>query len=346
MAAAARAYRSMRPDVVVECGVRPLASFNDQLPGEAGDGYDLIFVDHPMIGAAVERGDLVPLDGHLPADGLDRIAAETVGQESYRWAGRRWALGVDAACQVAAVRIDRVDDAPRTWDEILSLAARAPGLVALPLHPSDAFCTLVSLSANAALAATGRADWLRPEAVEFLAALVRQVDPTCFELNPPRLLEAMAGESAIGYAPFVFGYATLARPPLTFTDVPGVDGRPRGAVLGGAGLALVPGRPHAEPAAAFAAWCMQPEVQRKVLLPAGGQPGHRRVWDDPASGAFFADTRQSLAHAYMRPRDPWWPAFQREAGVALAGFLHEGVKPASIHRRLLDLADLHREVRP
>ncbi|MBB5791123.1 extracellular solute-binding protein [Jiangella mangrovi] len=343
MTAAAAAYRSVRPDVALECGVRPLAAFNDQPPWAVPDGYDLLLVDHPMTGAAAERGALVPLDAVLPPQRLDRIAAESIGHDAYAWAGHQWALSVDVACQVAVVRPDRLDAVPRTWDDVLGLALRAPGAVALPLAPADALCTLISLSANAALAASDEPHWLRPEAVEFLVALARVVTPASFELTPPQVLELMAGDGVVAYAPFVFGYAVAARPPLAFADIPGVDGRPYGAILGGAGLAVLPGRPHVAEAAEFAAWCLDAEVQRDVLLPAGGQPAHRAVSRHPASGDFFRDTRQSLAHAFVRPRDAWWPEFHREAGLSLAESLRSGERPASIHRRLATLAGRHRE---
>ncbi|SDU56459.1 multiple sugar transport system substrate-binding protein [Jiangella alkaliphila] len=343
MAAAAAAYRAVRPDVVVRCEARPLALFNDQPPWELGDGYDLAFVDHPMTGAAAERGALVPLDAVLPAERLARIAADSLGHDAYAWGGRQWALSVDVACQVAVVRADRLEVVPRTWDDVLALAGRTAGAVALTLAPADALCTLVSLSANAALAAGEPATWLRPEAVEFLVELARLAHPVSIGLTPPRLLEHLAGDGGIVYAPFVFGYAVAARGPLVFTDVPGVDGHPRGAILGGAGLAVLPGGRHVAEAAAFAAWCMSADVQRTVLLTAGGQPGHGAVWDDPASGAFFRDIRRSLAQAYVRPRDPWWPAYHRVAGGLLAEALRDGDGAASIHRRLADLADRHRE---
>src|SRR5262245_42443795 len=59
MRAAAVAYLGIRPDVVVEWDARPLAQFNDQPVWEVG-GYDLIFMDHPMVGAVAERAALVP----------------------------------------------------------------------------------------------------------------------------------------------------------------------------------------------------------------------------------------------------------------------------------------------
>lgn len=342
MRAAAAAYRSVRPDVVLEWAARPLAQFNDQPVWEVEDGYDLIFMDHPMVGAVAERAALAPLDSVVDTDVI------AVRDDAYTWDGRRWALGVDAACQVAAYREDRLDpgDVPSTWDDVLALAKAEPGAVALPLYPSDAICTLMSLSANACAAAGDPPHWLHPAGAAMLVELARLVDPVCFDQNPPALLAAMAGASPVAYVPFVFGYATLSRPPLRFADVAGVDGTPRGAVLGGAGLGVFPAGAHVDEAAAFAAWCMRTDVQRTVLLEAGGQPGNRVVWDDPTAdevaGGFLSATVHTLDQAYLRPRDPWWPDCQRDAGRLLARLLRDG---ATADRVVADLTALVEEAR-
>jgi multiple sugar transport system substrate-binding protein len=345
MAAAAAAYRAVRPDVMVEWDARPLAQFNDQPVWQVGGGYDLIFMDHPMVGAVASREALVPLDSVLDAADLAAITAASVSGGAYAWDGRTWALGVDAACQVAVSRADRLDadDVPTTWDDVLALAKAEPGSVALPLYPSDAFCALMSLSANACLAAGEEPRWCDPRGAEMLVELVRLVDPVCFDRNPPALLDAMTrDDEPIAYVPLVFGYANLSRPPLRFADVPGVDGRPRGAVLGGAGLAVFPDSAHVPDAAAFAAWCMDTAVQRGVLVGAGGQPGNRLVWDDPgadaAAGGFLSATRASIEAAYLRPRHPWWPDFQRDGSRLLVRLLRDGASPGRVVEELTGLA--------
>ncbi len=349
MLAAVGAYRAVHPEVEVRLGVRSLALFNDQPVWELNGGYDLIFIDYPMTGAVATRNALVPFDKVVDAEVLERIAAESMGDShrSYAWDGRQWALGVDVASQVAAVDENRFRDldrdVPRTWDDVLDLAA-IPQAVALPLHSSDAICTLISLSANAAHAAHDEPTWLRHEAVEMLVELANRVDPQCYDLNPPRLLALMGGDTrSPAYVPLTFGYANLAQPPLAFTDIPGVDGRPRGAILGGAGLAIAPSSPHYQEAAEFASWYVSGEAQRDIVLPAGGQPANRLAWDAAGCSSFFQATRQSLEHAYMRPRDPWWLPFQRDAGSRLVAMLREATSPERIYRELAELAERHRE---
>lgn len=364
MQAAAETYSALNPGLEIRLSTRPLALFNDQPVWELDGTYDLIFIDHPITGAVAERNALVPFDKVLDADELDRIEADSIGgsHRSYTWDGHQWALGADAACQVAAYREDLLRelgrDVPQTWDDVLTLA-ETPDAMALPLHSSDAICTLISLSANAAHAAGDEPTWLRPEAVEMLTDLARRVDPKCYELNPPRLLALMGDDAGSpAYVPFIFGYANFANAPLSFTDVPGVDGRPRGAILGGAGLGISTSSTQVEKAAAFASWYSSGEAQRDIVLPAGGQPGSRLAWDAAGSSvgvpdskrnvstSFFRATRQSIEHSFLRPRDPWWPPFQRDAGIRLTARLHEGASPADIYRDLVELADRYREKVP
>ncbi len=143
--------------------------------------------------------------------------------------------------------------------------------------------------------------------------------------------------------PLVFGYANLHRPPLRFADVPGVDGRPRGAVLGGAGLAVFPHSAHVAEAAAFAAWCMDTAVQRDVLVGAGGQPGQPAGVGRPGRGRRgrrvpVAPPGATIDAAYLRPRDPWWPDFQRDGSRLLVRLLRDGASPGRVVEELTGLA--------
>jgi multiple sugar transport system substrate-binding protein len=153
MRAATEHYRELHPHVNFSLTARPLASFNDQpieaLPGEA----DVVVFDHPMVPQAAAAASLLALD--VVADELRTplVCPETVGAsgDSYDWNGHTWGLAVDAACQVAAARVEVFEqlgvEVPMTWDQVLALAAEHPSRVALPLYPSDAFCALLSISA-------------------------------------------------------------------------------------------------------------------------------------------------------------------------------------------------------
>jgi multiple sugar transport system substrate-binding protein len=348
MAAAAAEWHRRR-GVAVRWAARPLAAFNDQPIAEAAAGYDLVFVDHPMMGETAPTGCLAPLDELIPPPVLAALAADSIGgsHDTYAYAGRQWALAVDAACQVAVASepgLARIGaTAPVTWDEVIDLARRHPGAVAIPLYPSDALCALLSM---------GDAGDEPFAAVETLAELAAVADPRSFDLNPPALLDLMSGYADPGevpaYAPLVFGYSGYQRPGapgrrLRFLDAPA----PGGGVLGGAGLAVTAAAGDPEEAAAFAAWIAGAEAQRDVVCAQHGQPASASVWADPAAdrlvGGFFSATRATIERARVRPREPWWPRFAEEAGITLARRLRERANPRALHAELTAILHRHRE---
>jgi multiple sugar transport system substrate-binding protein len=178
------------------------------------------------------------------------------------------------------------------------------------------------------------------------------VDDRCFEANPPAVFDRMSDGDAIAYVPLAFGYTNYARPGgsgvrLRFTDIPSAGRGPVGSILGGAGLAVSAASPHRRAAADFAAWVSGAQAQREIVGPHGGQPGSASAWDDPgldgACGGFLSGTRATIEAAWLRPRAPWWPEFQRPAGEALAAMLRARRDPEAIAEALDALLREHRD---
>jgi multiple sugar transport system substrate-binding protein len=354
--AAITAYTRRVPDLTIELDRRPLAAFNDEPIEDAAARADLLVFDHPMVPRAASCGALLPVDEFLGR--LDPAATRTVGGSagSYRWGGRTWALAIDAACQVMASRPDLLDrlgaPPPASVPALLELAEAHPGRVVLPLYPSDAFCTLLSLSGAHARAADEPVTWLRRDALADLVALVERTDPQGFDLNPPAVLRGLREHDRWALGPFIFGYANAARHgserDIYWHDLPTVDGA-RASILGGAGLGISSSTRAPEVAADFLVWFADPEVQRSIATPNGGQPACRAVWDDPDAdrevAGFFGRTRRTIDAAFVRPQAPWWPGFQHEAGVELAHRLRRGDPADTIHDVLQGLHAQHRGAR-
>lgn len=348
MTAAAVAYGAVAPEVAVQIEVRSLADFNDQPPWQLEDGHDLVFIDHPMVGAIAARRALIPFEELLDPVELADVAAGSVhaAYASYRWSDRQWALPLDLATQVSARHEHRLTElgeaVPRTWDEVLVLAQRRPGAVALPMTAADAMCTLISLSANAHRSAGRPPHWFDADALRFLVELAALTLPAGAGVAPPRVLDDLADpESRCAYVPFVFGYAALHRGPVRFGDVPGRRGRPVGAVLGGAGVGVPAGARRPLEAARFAAWLMRRDVQEQVSVPAGAQPGSSWCWSSTTAsrGGFFSATADTVSAAFTRPRDPWWPELHRRGGDLLLEELLSGTDANVIATRLVSLAE-------
>jgi multiple sugar transport system substrate-binding protein len=347
--AAAEAFTAEHPEIPVTWEARSLQAFADEDVASLAERYDLIVLDHPAIGTAVAREALVPLDEHLDASFLEDQDANSVGRsaESYVWMGHRWALAVDAAAQVAAVRDDLLGvlETPSTWDDVLDVATRIrsrDAWVAMPAIPVDAICAWFAVCAalgeepcrtdTVVDRAVGR------EAAGTLAAVLAVAHPESLSWNPPRTFARMSTSDEVAYVPLAFGYVTHAtahgeRRALRFTGGPaGTDALPRGT-LGGAGVAVSAHTSDIDAACAFAAAATSAEMQAGPYVAAGGQPGHRAAWIDPrvdaAHGGFFSGTLEALDAAYLRERHDGFVAFQTEAGEALHAWLSDAVSAGS-----------------
>jgi multiple sugar transport system substrate-binding protein len=373
--AAADAFAAERPDVRVTWEARSLQRFADQ-PADELASYDLIVLDHPAIGDAVERRAILPLDDLLDAEFVADQLRNGVGlsAESYRWHGKTYALATDAAAQVAAYRPDLLERAgvevPRTWPDVLAVVERLGRIgaaIAMPAIPVDAICaflaTCVAFGDEPFRGDRVVAPEVGRRALETLSAAIQVAHPESLRWNPPGTFEHMTTLDDVAYCPLAFGYVTYAtvtpsatgspkdpsgRRALRFTGGPaGADGRPRGT-LGGAGLAISSRTRHAHEAAAFARFVASAEVQRGVYVDGGGQPGHRAAWtDDDANartGGFFADTLEAMDAAYVRPRGPGFVAFQDAAGDAVHAWLRDGGDAGTV-LSLLETADRERRRR-
>lgn len=337
--AACSALWRERTGVDIAWDRRSLQDFESFPVDELARQYDLIVIDHPHVGQVTREGCLLPFDESR----LAAIGRGTVGRSfaSYHWAGRQWALPIDAATQVQAWRPDRLDRAPADWTRVLDLA-RA-GRVALPLRAPHSLMSLYTLCAQRG--APGRVDGpdlfdveVAAEAIGRLRELMALIDPRCLDMDPIAVFEAMATpDSPIDCVPLIYGYVNYAwagfRPVrLAFADMPDVDGHgPVGSALGGTGIAVSARTAHPAAAFDFAVWVAGAEAQRGPFAAAGGQPGHAAAWEDDAvnaaAGDFYRATRATLDGAWVRPRHDGYMPFQHAASICLNDALRAG-RPA------------------
>jgi len=333
-AATARWVQS-HPEVDVSWDARPLRAFEDQPIAELAAEYDLLMIDHPHVGLAVGEHALLALDERFEDDFLREQEDHAIGSsfESYTYAGRQWALAVDAAAQVGSYRAELLAhlgaELPRTWDDVAALARDSAGADArllLPLNPTHAWCTVLSL------AQSGRGGELHTveqwteafgEALEVLVALIPDLDHRSERLDPIAAGQLATTTDQVLGIPLAFGYVTFARTGmdshrrLTHVDAPrGAAGL--GSVLGGVGIALSARSSRPDLAADLARLVASPEFQRGQVVEAGGQPGHRSAWVDPqldeVVNQFFSATINSLDTAFVRPRDAGAGELQRRCG--------------------------------
>jgi multiple sugar transport system substrate-binding protein len=338
---AAAAYERSHPDVHVEWQARSLQGFADQPLEALVRDHDLLVIDHPHIPGAADRDLLLPLDGRGHDAALAESARASVGpsHRSYGHDGRQYGLAIDAAAQVAVHRPDLLPSPPRTWPEVLELAAE--GRVVWPAKPIDAISSFLTLAANrgAAICADGfvAADVGR-EVMALLEELASFVDPACLDEDPIQAAERLATSDDWSYAPLLFGYTNYSRAGfrphrLAYVDMPAGPGGIAGSCLGGAGIAVSAMTHYPEAAIEHAFWLASAEVQRGIYYEAGGQPAHAAAWHDARLDAdalgFFGSTRRTLEQAWLRPRFDGWLIIQDRVGSLIGRVLRGELSTAA-----------------
>jgi multiple sugar transport system substrate-binding protein len=327
MVATAMEYEGIRNgEVSIEWVPRTLKEFGMMSIEELAHEFDLIVMDHPHIGTMAESGSVVPLEDYLDAATLDALAEGSPGRshQSYRYGGRQWAFAIDTACQTSAWRPDLLDVAPVTWTDVMALAKT--GLVMWPLCAVDAAASFMTLTqAQGQECAITRDRFVERDAGRWalgtMYEVARHSDPQCLESNPIHMLEALAHSDDFSYAPLSFCYVNYSRDDHTgkrvaFGDIPSnaPGATARGALLGGAGLAISSFSDSIDEALAYANYVASGEVQSGLYYSSGGQPAHHAAWSnldlDQRSGGFFSSVGGVLERSWTRPNGPQFAEFQ------------------------------------
>jgi multiple sugar transport system substrate-binding protein len=141
LVAAAQRFEEQHPQVRIVWEKRSLDEFGHSGLTELARTYDLLIIDHPMLGDAHRDRNLVDLRPRLSAAELATLEADAVGAclKSYCYDDTLYALPVDAAAPAASYRPDLLErsgqQVPATWDQVIELARR--GLVGMPGFPAD-----------------------------------------------------------------------------------------------------------------------------------------------------------------------------------------------------------------
>jgi multiple sugar transport system substrate-binding protein len=359
LVAASERLSSARSRIAIDWDRQPLEGFESHPVEDLCRSYDLVVLDHPHIGEAAAAACLVPLEDLFASSDLAEWERRTIGRcfTSYRYAGRTWALPLDAATQVMAVRPDLAPHIPSTWADVVAVSARAP--VALSLAGPHAALTFFSAAAAVGdappaadpevlvAAEAGRA------ALELMTTLGARMPPAARGLNPIGLLELMATSRTVALCPLVYGYVNYAashggRTSVAFHNAPtaAADGF-RGSTLGGTGLAISRGCRTTPDLLEHLRWLMSADAQVRFIPEHEGQPSRREAWHDEAVNArcngFFRNTAETLEQAWVRPRYPGYIRFQ----AAASALIRKGLEQRTPHSVVLgQLQDAYVASRP
>ena len=344
MVAVSQRYEELHPHVKIHWEKRSLADFENQPVGELAKRYDMLVIDHPWTGFGAASGVLYPLEDLLPAEYLADQAAHSTGASyrSYTMNGHQLALPVDGATPIALYRETLIGTAehplPTTWQELIALAKTGEVVVAAaPLYTLLDFfmmCATIAGGEETLYQEKIAPDEVAREALERQRELLTLCDPIAFEINPIQVHEILSSnQKKFTYCPFVFGYSNYCRPgystyQLKACNVVRYGERMLKTTLGGTGLAISSKCEHLQETVDFCQYAASETIQKTIFFDAGGQPGYRTAWLDPAvnrrSNGFFADTLETMEQASMRPRYNGYMQLQDNGGTVLREYLMTG----------------------
>jgi multiple sugar transport system substrate-binding protein len=331
--------------IAIEWDTHPLEGFEAHPIADLCAKYDLVVLDHPHIGEAVAGSCLQPLETVLPVEEIAAIGPRTVGRcfESYRYAGRHWAIPLDAATQVMAYRADLIGAPPLLWQDVAELARF--GSVALSLSGPHAVLTFLSIAA-AVGASPGAPELVTTEAglasFELMRRIYQHGGGRFSAANPIQMLEQMSQTDEIALCPLIYGYVNYAMPQsrggrLTFTDAPLTEpGGRRGSILGGTGIGISQRCRSSAQLVSHLSWLSSEHAQCSFIPKHEGQPSSRKSWSDgvlnSCSNGFYESTLATMEAATVRPRYKGYIHWQSWASARL----REALETNEDARRVVD----------
>lgn len=357
LVAASQRYEELHPQVRIQWDKRTLDEFGHASLADLAQRYDLLIIDHPMLGEVHRDGILLDLKPRLQPESLTAMRGDALGPcfESYRYEDSLYALPIDAAAPAASYRPDLLErigkQPPETWDELIELA-RA-GVVCMPAFPADLFLNFLGMcsSRNGMIASH---DQLLDRAIaarclEELRELACCMPEAIYSMNPIDIYETMSLQDEFAYCPSAYTYSNYSRPgfaphALLFANPVSLrEGMPLRTILGGTGIAISAHCQHADVATEFCAYVAGSDCQTRLYGICGGQPASKTAWHDPLlnsiSNSFFERTRPSIETAIVRPRYAGYIALQAAAGEIIAAYFHGEL---SMDRAVDQIEDLYR----
>jgi multiple sugar transport system substrate-binding protein len=345
LVATAQRFAERHPNVRIVWEKRSLHEFGHASLTELANAFDLLVVDHPMMGEAA--GVLVNLRPMLSSAAWDNLEADSTGKSfgSYIYEDALYALPIDAAAPAASCRMDLLDAAglpvPTHWGELLELARRR--LVRMPGFPADLFLNFMGMcvSRGSTVAAGDREIFDRTialQCLEELRELASTMPSVIYKWNPIALYEQMASTDEFAYCPFAYSYnnysrAGFAAKPLRFSlPVRLSDGAAMQTVLGGTGLAVSTSCRMPDLALEYGLYVAGTTCQSTLYGLSGGQPARRSAWKHPVlnqlTDSFFERTLPGIDTGYVRPRYCGYIALQEQAGIPIAQYFQDGGRAA------------------
>ena len=339
LVATAQRFEEQHSGVRIQWEKRSLHDFGHADLVTLAHNFDVLVIDHPMVGDAEATGVLTDLLPLLSIAEIEDFEDDSLGPcfSSYKYEGHLYALPIDAAAPAASFRPDLLDrlglEVPRDWNDVMALARL--GRVRMPAFCADLFLNFMGLCVSRGSAIAANPEQLVDrnigvQCLEQLSQLANLVPNEIYGMNPIALYERMTNEDTIAYCPFAYTYSNYSRKgfgtkPVRFSNPVALDDDiPMRTVLGGTGIAISAGSKNIALALQYSLFVAGRTCQRTLYGLCGGQPARRSAWRDPLlnqiTDDFFSRTATSIETAYVRPRYRGYVGLQECAGETIAEY--------------------------
>jgi multiple sugar transport system substrate-binding protein len=361
LVATAQRFEEQHPGIRIQWEKRSLHEFGHADIATLAQTFDLLVIDHPMVGDAEAKGVLTDLCPLLSLEDQRDLQDDSIGPSfsSYIYNDKLFALPIDAAAPAASFRPDLLDqhglEEPRRWSEVVALARQ--GLVRMPAFSADLFLNFMGLCVSTGSTVAGNPEQLVDNEIgvrclEQLSELASLMPDEIYDMNPIALYERMSNEDSVAYCPFAYTYSNYSRggfaaKHIRFSNPVALDkDTPMRTVLGGTGIAISSGCKHPGLALEYSLFVAGRTCQRTLYGVCGGQPARCSAWHDPLlnqiSDDFFLRTAASLETAYVRPRYRGYVGLQERAGEVIVQYCKNH---RSAHKTLEQIDRLYRASR-
>jgi multiple sugar transport system substrate-binding protein len=355
LVAASQRYEELHPSIRIHWEKRTLDEFGHTSLGELAQNYDLLIIDHPMLGEVHRDGTLLDLQPYLDPEAIAPLQEDALGPclESYWYEGRLYALPVDAAAPAASYRPDLLKRIgklpPEDWNQLIELAHT--GTVCMPGFPADLFLNFLGMCASRRGLVESEDQFLDPACavlcLEELRELASLMPQAIYGMNPIDIYEAMSSSDHFAYCPFAYTYSNYSRPgfaahTLLFSNPVSLRGGTRlRTILGGTGLAVSARCGATAQAIDYCLFVAGRECQSHIYGLCGGQPASKSAWQNPllngVSNGFFERTKASIEAAHVRPRYAGYIELQRSAGTVITACLQGELNTGQAIERIEEL---------
>lgn len=349
LAASAQRFEELNPGVRIQWEKRSLHAFGHADLVTLGRNFDLLVIDHPMVGDAEATGALTDLLPLLSPSEIADFKDDSLGPcfSSYEYLGKLYALPIDAAAPAASLRPDLLDQLelkePEDWNDVVDLARM--GRAQMPAFCSDLFLNFMGLCVSRGSVVAANPEQLADheigvQCMEELCQLANLMPDEIYSMNPIALYERMSNEDTIAYCPFAYTYSNYSRSGfaarhLRFSLPVALDNyTPMRTVLGGTGIAISTDCQNTALALEYSRFVAGRTCQRTLYGLSGGQPARRSAWQDPLlnqiTDDFFSRTATGIETAYVRPRYCGYVGLQERAGEALVEYCKHRGNPLEV----------------